>query len=216
MTFSELQILLDISKGNEVDVLEKHTKEIDIGYIFVDSEDGQCWLFDKNGKIADIKKITTLCEDYIKKDIKKIVIPKSVKSIGDWAFAYCRSLKSIEIPNSVKSIGDDVFLGCKSLKSVEIPESVKSIGDQTFSHCTSLTSIKIPSSVENIRDGIFWNCKSLKSIEIPDTVKSIGYGAFYDCTSLEEVIFKDKTIDEVKAMDGYPWGIEDEAIIKCS
>ena len=193
MTFSELQILLDISKGNEVDVLEKHTKEIDIGYIFVDSEDGQCWLFDKNGKIDDIKKITTLCEDYIKKDIKKIVIPKSVKSIRDWAFYGCKFLTSIEIPDSVESIGKWAFYNCTSLKSIEISENVKSIGYKAF-----------------------WDCKSLTNVDIPDSVKSIGYGAFQDCTSLKSVIFKGKTIDQVKAMDYYPWGIKDESIIKCS
>ena len=55
----------------------------------------------------------------------------------------------------------------------------------------------------------------MKSIEIPESVKSIGYWAFDNCTSLEEVIFKGKTMDQVKAMKYYPWDIKDESIIKC-
>jgi hypothetical protein len=163
------------------------------GYLFIDSEDGQCYLFDKNGKMDDVKKITTLCEKYVKKDIKKIAIPNSVTSIGDVVFQNCTSLKSIEIPKNVKSIGKWAFYNCESLKSIEIPNSVKSIGNWAFEYCRSLTSIEIPKSVE-----------------------SIGFRAFQNCTSLEEVIFKGKTMNQAKVIDYYPWGIEDESIIKCS
>lgn len=38
-------------------------------------------------------------------NVSNIVIPKSVTSIGDYAFQDCRNLSYIEIPNSVKSIG---------------------------------------------------------------------------------------------------------------
>ena len=75
--------------------------------------------------------------------------------------------------------------------NIEIPDSVESIGDYAFSYCTSLTSISIP-----------------------NFVKSIGDRAFYNCESLKEVIFKGKTPDEVKKMKNYPWGIEDESVIK--
>ena len=34
-----------------------------------------------------------------------------------------------------------------------------------------------------------------------------------DCTAT--LMFKNKTIDEVKEMTGYPWGIEDESVIRC-
>jgi len=31
---------------------------------------------------------------------------------------------------------------------------------------------------------------------------------------LTDIIFKGKTLEEVKSMDNYPWGIKDESIIK--
>ena len=216
MTVAELQILLDLNCGNEVAILDKHASWARYGYLFIDSEDGQCYLFDKNGKIDDIKKMKALYIGYVKKDIKKIAIPESVESIGPWAFYSCKSLKSIEIPDNVKRIEEAVFFNCTSLQNVEILEGVESIGESAFRNCPSLKSIKIPDSVKSIGDGAFQYCTSLKSVKIPKSVKSIGESAFRDCPSLKEIIFKGKTMDQVKTIVWYPWGIEDESIIKCS
>ena len=194
MTFNELQIQLDISSGNEIEVLKQHTYKTSHGYLFVDSYNGQCYLFNEHGHLNDISKVKSIDYGvfYDCTSLESMVIPDSVKSIKNWAFGYCTSLKSIVIPDSVKSIGDDAFYSCTSLESIIIPDSVESIGKWAFERCTSL-----------------------ESITIPDSVKSIGDDAFYSCTSLNEVIFKGKTIDQVKTMNDYPWGIKDISIIKC-
>ena len=171
MTFNELQIQLDISSGNEIEVLKQHTYKTSHGYLFVDSYNGQCYLFNEHGHLNDISK--------------------------------------------VKSIDYGVFYDCTSLKSIVIPDSVKSIRNWAFGYCTFLKSIIIPSSVKSIGDHVFYYCTSLKSIVIPDSVNSIGEYAFVNCKSLNEVIFKGKTIDQVKTMNDYPWGIKDISIIKC-
>ena len=194
MTLDELQIQLDIHSGNEIEVLKQHARKIDNGYLFVDSTNGQCYLFDRHGKQDNISKI---------------------ESIENWTFDNCKSLNSIIIPDSVKSIGDYAFVYCTSLESITIPDSVESIGNGAFYNCTSLKSITISDSVESIRDKAFYWCTSLKSIIIPDSVESIGDGAFWNCASLNEVIFKGKTIDQVNAMANYPWDIKDISIIKC-
>ena len=49
------------------------------------------------------------------------IIPNSVTSIGEWAFAWCSSLTSITIPEGVTSIGDRAFCGCTALTSVTVP-----------------------------------------------------------------------------------------------
>ena len=51
------------------------------------------------------------------------------------AFYGCENLKSIIIPNLVTSIGDRAFCRCKKLRSIAIPDSVTSIGDGAFSYC---------------------------------------------------------------------------------
>lgn len=119
--------------------------------------------------------------------LKRIVIPSSVTSIGNYAFSECSSLKSISIPSSLTSIKWAAFSGCSSLTQITIPSSVTSIGGYAFSDCSSLTQITIPSSVTSIEYHSFSECSSLTQISIPSSVESIGEYAFYDCSSLKQI-----------------------------
>ena len=110
------------------------------------------------------------------------------------------------------AIVDCAFSGCSSLTSISIPHSVKSIGDYAFERCTSLKSIEIPESVWYIGGYAFYNCTSLESISISHSVKNIGYNVFAFCKSLKSIVFKGKTMEQVRAMTGYPWGTTGLAI----
>ena len=136
---------------------------------------------------------------------KNTIIPYSVTSIGDYAFAYCDSLTSFTIPNSVTSIGDYAFAYCVSLTSVTIGNSVTSIGDGAFEDCSALSkpiysshyfvylpisyegSYAIPDGISKIASGAF-HCEFLTSITIPNSVKYIENGAFY-CKHLNKTNF---------------------------
>ena len=74
-------------------------------------------------------------------EVKDLVIPNGVTSIGSYAFDGCSGLTSVTIPNSVTSIGRSAFYGCSGLTSVTIGNSVTSIGDEAFSGCTKLINI---------------------------------------------------------------------------
>ena len=76
------------------------------------------------------------------KEIKHLVIPNSVTSIGNGVFEQCDGLTSITIPNTVTSIGEGAFAFCNSLTSITIPNSVKSIGKWAFSDCEELTEVR--------------------------------------------------------------------------
>ena len=91
-------------------------------------------------------------------EIKDLVIPNSVTSIGGSAFYECSSLTSVTIGNSVTSIGENAFEYCSYLTSVTIGNSVKSIGDNAFHYCTGLTSVTIPNSVTSIGSSAFPFC----------------------------------------------------------
>lgn len=120
-------------------------------------------------------------------DMEEIVLPAKLKSIGDDAFIFCRSLKSINIPESVQKIGLRAFFGCSSLKSMKLPIGITEIKSGLLSGCTNLTSIDIPYTTEEIGHNAFSKCTSLKSIELPYSLNGMGISVFYGCTSLTSV-----------------------------
>ena len=120
-------------------------------------------------------------------EIKELVIPNSVTSIGKYAFSGCSNITSITIPNSVTSLGASAFAGCTGLTSVSIPSSINSIGNYTFASCSGLNSITIPNSVTSIGSGAFYRCKSLDSVTIPSSINSVGDSTFYGCSGLSSI-----------------------------
>ena len=232
----ELQLDLDLHMLDKTSVLSKAGCKYDNGW-FVITNDGYCHLFDNNGNLDDIKKIKQLEEKHIRKDITKIIIPDSVISIKHSAFYSCSRLKHMTIPNSVMSIGataftrcselvnvtihDSVtsvgsgaFYDCTNLRNVTIGNGVRSIGQQAFQYCTNLTNVTIPNNVTCIGWGAFSHCTRLISVTILDSMISIGGYVFNACNALVNLTLKGKTLEQIKMMKNYPWGIMDESIIQ--
>ena len=217
MDIYEIKVLLAVYVGNEELVLKNAggNKLADSNDYFVVTDDGICHLFDASGTEKDISTITTLFEDIVSKDTKKIVIPNSVTSIEYGAFEGCSRLTSVMIPGSVISIRPYVFSWCSRLTSVMMPNSVTSIGFRAFNGCTNLTSVTIGNSVTSIGNSAFNGCSMLTNVTIPDNVTDIGRLAFRKCDGLKSLVFKGKTLEEVEDMDNYPFGIQVESVIKC-
>ena len=76
----------------------------------------------------------------------------------------CRNLKEIVLPDGITSIGIHAFSGCKSLKSIDLPKNIKEISRYGFRNCTSLQSITIPESVETFGYGAFSGCDTLNDV----------------------------------------------------
>lgn len=88
--------------------------------------------------------------------IKSVIIPQTVTTIGDYAFAYAHSLESINIPDSVQYIGDYAFVNASSLKSIDIPDSVQHIGSASFADCYNLTELTLPNNLSHIGNNPFF------------------------------------------------------------
>ena len=236
--YEEFEIQCDLHCISKNDVLNKIGHQINDYYFFISNNGIFNWFDLSVNHVENPGILKEIIEEYIPKNITKCIIPNGVENIVDYTFYNCNSLKEIIIPNSVEIIKNNVFSCCRSLEEITIPNSVTSIGCDAFSSCKSLRKITvhnsltyirynafydcislkeitIPNSVISIDDWAFGYCKSLTSITIPDSVTYIGVYAFYGCDSLKEVIFKGKTLEEVKQMEKYPFGIADESIIKC-
>lgn len=114
------------------------------------------------------------------------VIPETVVSIGDYAFAYRKNLSEIAIPSSVTAIGSYAFANCENLKTIEVSESVKSIQSCVFKSCVSLTKATWRTLV-SVPDSVFESCSALTDVKLSSVTK-IGERAFSGCIGLKEII----------------------------
>ena len=130
-----------------------------------------------------------------------LVIPDSVKDIGDYTFYSCKSLTSVTIPDGVKAIGTSAFEDCTGLASITIGNGVKSIGENAFYNCKNLKGVYITdiatwcgtyfynfySNPMCFTGNLYLNGKLLTDLVIPDSVTSIGDSAFSYCKNLTSI-----------------------------
>ena len=103
-------------------------------------------------------------------EVKDLVIPNSVTSIGYRTFYGCSGLTSVTIPNSVTSIENVAFSSCSGLTSVTIGNSVTSIGGWAFSDCTELLDVycyaeNVPSTESEAFEGSY---PEYVTLHVPD------------------------------------------------
>ncbi len=142
------------------------------------------------GVLFNKDKTTIICYPRGKGE-ESYVIPSTVTSIGDYAFASCYDLVEVTVPNGVTSIGKWTFSECIGIAEMTLPDGLASICDYAFSDCWELTSVNIPGSVTNIGESAFSDCDSLTEITIPGSVSIIGFESFANCDMLTNVIIQE-------------------------
>lgn len=121
------------------------------------------------------------------KNMECIILPGTIKEIGESAFRRCKEMKTLEIPSSVVTIEDNAFMECVSLEKIVVPDSVTSFGESVFEGCSSLSQVKLPDSMTELNESLFRGCSSLENITIPSSVKELSYRLFRDCTALKTI-----------------------------
>jgi len=112
--------------------------------------------------------------------IREINLPKSLKYIGNYAFAFISDLAHIDIPEGVVSFGMGAFRNCDSLKEIVIPDSTLRVGNDCFYSCRNLQRAVIGNGVIDIDDWAFRMCEHLSDVTIGGSVKKLGESSFYD------------------------------------
>ena len=98
----------------------------------------------------------------------RVIIPDSVRNIGNSAFHNCTGLVEVVIGAAVTNIGNGAFRFCENLTDITIPESVEHLDDWAFSHCFALTNVMMSAGVTNIGIAPFGGCRNLMSIAVAD------------------------------------------------
>jgi hypothetical protein len=127
-----------------------------------------------------------------------IEIPKSVRSIGWLAFAWCSNLVEINVNQQNQHYGEmdgvlfdrnkNVLIKFPEGRAGEyaIPSGVAKIDDFAFANSKDLVNISIPESVTDIGNHAFAR-SGLRTVSIPESIMEIKSGTFELCSSLESV-----------------------------
>ena len=142
-------------------------------------------------------------------EIKDLVIPNTVTSIGQYTFYHFSGITSITIPASVRSINSYAFSRCSGLTSIKV-ESGNSYFDSR-NNCNAIIetgtnrlvvgckNTVIPQTVTSIGDYAFYGSTGLLSITIPNSVTSIGSYAFDRCDNMISISIS----NSVTSIGGY-------------
>ena len=117
------------------------------------------------------------------------------------------TLRAVVIPNTVKSIGESAFYSCSDLYFIVIPDSVKEIEYLAFGNCYNLQNIVVSKNLERIGYSAFRET-GIDCISLPATLKSIGNNAFENCNYLTN-IYVPWSEGEIS---GAPWGATNATI----
>ncbi len=139
------------------------------------------------------------------RDIVYITQINSVKSVGEYAFAYCSSLVFAQF-DAAESISFGAFFECDSLRGISL-SFVGDGGENThFGYIFGAESADyndefVPKSLRRVRlnedctiipDRAFANCAYIAEISLESSrASSIGVRAFYGCRSLDHIILPD-------------------------
>lgn len=137
--------------------------------------------------------------------LETVILKEGVEEIDGDAFYNCRSLKKIVLPTTLKKIGNDAF-GCvyaRQIEEIHISDLSSFFAIErgnTFSlpmlyvnklylNDQSISEIVVPDTVTEIDDYTFYGAKFLKKIVLGDNITRIGEWAFARAENLEELVF---------------------------
>ncbi len=132
--------------------------------------------------------------------VTNLIVPGSVKTIGEYQFAGVSGVKTIVIENGVESIGERAFYSVDYVNSITLPNSVKTIDKGAFEYCYNLLNINLPNKLEILEENVLYGA-DIASLTIPSSIKEIkqqGYNSY-----LKTIKYEGTFDDWCKITGGY-------------
>ncbi len=147
--------------------------------------------------------------------IKKVILHKGIRMIGDSAFYGCSALSEIIMSGGHVKTGSGAFAGTAffehsvvylnntliKVSSCEsgvftVKDGTSAIADDALKDCCNISDVILPEGLISIGRHAFHGCSGIKSIKLPGSLCTIGEYAFGDCTQLESISFP-KQMNEI-------------------
>lgn len=186
--------------------------------------------FDSCANLTDITYPTTLTRinqyAFRKTGLIRIIIPNTVKAIGEGCFSECYNTDFIYIPNSVQTIGESAIfqttgelyvncdipsgqdfsygvLGNSRISKITIGKDVNSIGDFAFNNTNEVTTIEYEKNSQLVHIGYgAFGCSILEEMPIPSSVQTMGNYPFSLCSNLRNFTIVHSGNDNCLVYDG--------------
>ena len=117
-----------------------------------------------------------------------LTLSNKLETIGRYAFNNCSGFTgSLILPNSLTTIGRTAFFGCKGFQDLTLSKALSVIPEEAFRICSSLTGdLVIPNSVKEIGYSAFDNCTGFNgTLTLPNKLETIGRAAFLKCSGFK-------------------------------
>lgn len=130
-------------------------------------------------------------EAFISADIEAVIIPSSVKELGEAVFWNCQKMIEVQLNCEIDRLPYAMFAYCSSLTTFNVPNNIKIIESKAFSDCKNLHEIILNKGLRIIGNCAFEECSNLTSLSIPESVEKIGDTeyCFKGCNNLNEIYY---------------------------
>ncbi|GMI01738.1 hypothetical protein TrVE_jg7187 [Triparma verrucosa] len=118
-------------------------------------------------------------------DVTQVVFLLNITKVGMYACYKASILVVVDIPEGVESIGQSAFAHCKSLTTVSFPTTLTTIKRCAFIGATKLDNVHLShTKLQIVEEWAFYECSELKSMTIPPSLRRLGFLAFHPGSKL--------------------------------
>ena len=114
---------------------------------------------------------------YYDKNLKKVVLPSSIKEFGTLSFSGCESLEDISIPDEIK-LGYGCFENCKSIKEFTLKPQMTLVNpnSERFSQFngSGIERLIVEEGVTELPSYLCCNVENLNEVYLPTTLEKVG------------------------------------------
>ena len=166
-------------------------------------------LYRTNNKSATSRQINSgtkiICNDaFAESSLTSVVIPNSVKVLGERAFSKCKDLKSVTLGSGVTVAKTSAFGNCSSLADVTVID-LDAFYDIDFATAAAnplcfraalhynnevVTELVVPDDVTAFKQYAFFGWQGT-TVTVFGEIESIGTKAFQRCPSLQTIVYHD-------------------------